>query len=250
MEFDYRLALMTGVDIPIPECQLTIKQPTCLEISQIGENKFNLGVQLLCIDKERYMQDEQAREELEKINNFQLLMMLINEDKEKKDDLKTILLMILPNYQIILTPRSILCKKGEENLIIDEENFESFQKILRKVFCQNRKRKDDDDEIPEQYNVQSKKAKEIAEKLYKGRKRIAELKAAQNPDDSMLSRYISILAIGMGYTINELNSLTLYQIVDLFERFTMKMQQDVDLSIRLAGGTPDKQPKHWTEPLH
>jgi hypothetical protein len=33
MEFDYRLALMTGVDIPIPECQLTIKQPTCLEIS-------------------------------------------------------------------------------------------------------------------------------------------------------------------------------------------------------------------------
>lgn len=169
------------------------------------------------------MQDEQAREELEKINNFQLLMMLINEDKEKKDDLKTILLMILPEYQIILTPRSILCKKGEENLIIDEENFESFQKILRKVFCQNRKKKDDD-EIPEQYNVQSKKAKEIAEKLYKGRKRIAELKAAQNPDDSMLSRYISILAIGMGYTINELNSLTLYQIVDLFERFTMKMQ--------------------------
>lgn len=250
MEFDYRLALMTGVDIPIPECQLTIRQPTCLEISQIGENKFNLGVQLLCIDKERYMQDERAREELEKINNFQLLMMLINEDKEKKDDLKTILLMILPNYQIILTPRSILCKKGEENLIIDEENFESFQKILRKVFCQNRKKKDDDDEIPEQYNVQSKKAKEIAEKLYKGRKKIAELKAAQNPDDSMLSRYISILAIGMGYTINELNSLTLYQIVDLFERFTMKMQQDVDLSIRLAGGTPDKQPKHWTEPLH
>jgi hypothetical protein len=113
------------------------------------------------------MQDEQAREELEKINNFQLLMMLINEDKEKKDDLKTILLMILPNYQIILTPRSILCKKGEENLIIDEGNFESFQKILRKVFCQNRKKKDDDDEIPEQYNVQSKKAKEIADELGK-----------------------------------------------------------------------------------
>ena len=169
------------------------------------------------------MQDEQAREELEKIDNFQLLMMLINEDKEKRDDLKTILLMILPEYQIILTPRSILCKKGEENLIIDEGNFESFQKILRKVFCQNRKKKDDD-EIPEQYNVQSERAKEIAEKLYKGRKKLAEIKAAQNPDDSMLSRYISILAIGMGYTINELNSLTLYQIVDLFERFTMKMQ--------------------------
>lgn len=249
MDFDYRLALMTGVDIPIPECQLSIKQPTCLEISKIGENAFNLGVQLLCIDKTQYMEDEQTKKELEEINNFQLLMMLLDEDKSKKEDIKTILLLILPSYQIILTPRSILCKKGEENLIIDEGNFESFQKILKKVFCQNKK-KDDEDGVPEKYNPADERARKIAEKLYKGRKKLAELKAQQNPDDSMLSRQISILAIGLGYTIEQLNSLTLFQITDLFERQTMKMRQDVDMSVRLAGGTPDEQPKHWTSPIH
>ena len=34
---DYRLALMTGIDIPIPECQLVIHQPSLKEISFIGE---------------------------------------------------------------------------------------------------------------------------------------------------------------------------------------------------------------------
>ena len=35
--FDYRLALMTGMDIPIPECQIALHQPTIKEISMIGE---------------------------------------------------------------------------------------------------------------------------------------------------------------------------------------------------------------------
>jgi hypothetical protein len=34
---DYRLALMAGTDIPIPECQLTLHQPSIREIAFIGE---------------------------------------------------------------------------------------------------------------------------------------------------------------------------------------------------------------------
>lgn len=37
---DTRLALMTGCDYPIPECQLTLHQPTIKEIGLIGENDF------------------------------------------------------------------------------------------------------------------------------------------------------------------------------------------------------------------
>jgi len=40
---DYRLALMTGTDIPVPECQLTIHQPKIQEISFIGEQDFFVG---------------------------------------------------------------------------------------------------------------------------------------------------------------------------------------------------------------
>ena len=42
--FDHRLALMTGVDIPIPELQVTIHQPTIKEISMIGEQDFFIGI--------------------------------------------------------------------------------------------------------------------------------------------------------------------------------------------------------------
>ena len=51
---DYRLALMTGIDIPVPECGLTLHQPTIQEISMIGEEQFFIGVQVLCVDKNMY----------------------------------------------------------------------------------------------------------------------------------------------------------------------------------------------------
>jgi len=34
---DLRSALMTGIEIPIPECKLILHQPTIKEISYIGE---------------------------------------------------------------------------------------------------------------------------------------------------------------------------------------------------------------------
>ena len=49
--YDSTLALMTGVDIPIPELQIALHQPTIKEISYIGESDFFIGVQLLAINK-------------------------------------------------------------------------------------------------------------------------------------------------------------------------------------------------------
>jgi hypothetical protein len=40
---DIKLSLMTGADIPIPECQLTVHQPTIKEIGMIGEKDFFIG---------------------------------------------------------------------------------------------------------------------------------------------------------------------------------------------------------------
>ena len=48
---DISLALMTGVDIPIPECQLILHQPTLKEISMMGEKDFFIGAHTLCINK-------------------------------------------------------------------------------------------------------------------------------------------------------------------------------------------------------
>jgi hypothetical protein len=41
---DTRLSLMCGTDYPVPECQLTIHQPTIKEIALIGEADFFTGM--------------------------------------------------------------------------------------------------------------------------------------------------------------------------------------------------------------
>ena len=65
---DLRLALMAGTDIPVPECQAAIHQPTIKEISYIGSEDYFIGMQTLCLYKTMFIEDKDV---LEKTNNFQ-----------------------------------------------------------------------------------------------------------------------------------------------------------------------------------
>ena len=78
---DIRLALMAGIDIPIPELQLTVHQPTLKEIAYIGETDFFIGVQCLCLYKSMFVQDKDG---LDAITNFQIFMTIMSE-KETAD---------------------------------------------------------------------------------------------------------------------------------------------------------------------
>jgi hypothetical protein len=55
---DNQLALMAGVDIPVPECKLILHQPRIREIAYLGEKDFFLGAQSLCVNKTMITQDE------------------------------------------------------------------------------------------------------------------------------------------------------------------------------------------------
>jgi hypothetical protein len=41
---DFKLALMTGIDFPLTECNLIIHPPTIKEISYLGELEFFGGI--------------------------------------------------------------------------------------------------------------------------------------------------------------------------------------------------------------
>ena len=93
---DIDLALFTGVDIPIPECNFIIHQPSIKEISMVGEKYFLSGVQMLCIDKEQF---KEAKNNLSNTNNFQLFMTIMSEKEvqETKMAVKDALSLIIPN---------------------------------------------------------------------------------------------------------------------------------------------------------
>ena len=241
---DYRLALMCGIDIPIPECQLIVHQPRIKEIAFIGEQDFFVGAQCLCLNKTMFVEDKNV---LLNTNNFQIFMAIMQEKetRDKKDSVLQVLSLLFPNYKPLITPVSLLLNSSQgDSIIIDDNNFEILQEVFRAIFCSNEGPMDQ-----QTFNPANDKAKEIAEKIMRGRKRIAEQKS--NSQNSIFSQYLSILTVGLNsMSLSELMDLTMFQLYDLIERFGLYSSWDLDVKSRLAGGKPDKEPDNWMKSLH
>ena len=238
---------MAGIDIPIPELQLTIHVPVIKEIALMGETKFFMAVQYLCLDKESLIQDETL---LSSLTNFQVLMKVLeqSQDKDKKNAVIMLLTLLFPDYIPVITRNSIILTKQGENQpqLIDDNNFDIFQSVLKEILCVNSLFQGNN----VIYNPANDRAKEIAEKLMRGRRKVAEIKSKGN-NESVLTRYISILTIGSNtMSLEDCLNLNMFQIFDLMERYNAFIEWDVDLRVRLAGGKPDKPVESWMRDIH
>lgn len=242
-KFDYRLAMICGTDLPLPQFQITIHQPRIEEISLIGENIYFTGAQCLTLSKNMFV--IQGKEALGDITNFQIFMMVMSdkEAKDKKDATLQTLQLLLPEYKVLITPRSLVLSSDNGNITIDENNFDDFQNILKLVFCSKNGPMDQ-----QSFNPQGNKAQEIAQKLMRGRDRIAKEKNATN--SSTITQYLSILTVGLHLSLNVLKTYTLFQLYDLIERYGLYSDWDIDIRSRLAGGKPDNHPENWMKNLH
>ena len=240
---DIRLALMCGTDIPVPELKTTIHQPTIKEISYIGEQEFFIGLQTLSINKNMLAQGNSV---LESTTNFQIFMTIMKEQetKDKKDAVINLFQLVFPDSQVIFTPMSILLNKEGQQTLVDENNFDILQEMIKQIFCVNSGPMDQ-----ATFNPADEKARQIAEKLMRGRQRVAEQKGETN--SSAFGRYLSILTIGLNaMPLSEAMNLTMYQMYDLVERYTLYLNWDLDIRTRLAGGKPDSKPDDWMKNIH
>lgn len=241
---DYRLSLICGTDMLIPECNLVAHQPRIKEISFIGESDFFIGAQTLCLHKTMFIEDKTI---LDSINNFQIFMtiMLQDETKDKKANILNVLNLLFPSYKVNVTPNSLLfMKEGVPPITVDGNNFEALQEVLRLIFCMHNGPMDQ-----QAFNPANDKAREIAQKLMRGRRRVA----AQNGNSnvSVFSQYMSILTIGLGsMSLQDLTNLTMFQLYDLMERYTLYTAWDLDVRQRLAGGKPEGTPDNWMKNIH
>jgi hypothetical protein len=243
MDKDLRLALMAGIDLPIVECRLVAHQPKIKEIAFLGDTSFFTGVQTLCLYKSMFTQ---GNVDLEDINNFQIFMtmMLEKETLDKKQSVLDVLKLLFPSYKVLLTPRSLIFQKEQsEPEIIDENNFEALQEILRLIFCANQGPMDQ-----QAFNPADDAAREIAEKLMRGRQRVAAQKG--NTNSSVFVRYLSVLSLALNLPIQSLLEYTMFQFYDLIERYGLWLNWDLDIRARLAGGKPDKHPDDWMKDIH
>lgn len=235
------LALMCGTDIPIPETQLILHQPKIKEIAMFGEERFYEAIQYFCINKNMLNQDKSL---LENISNFQIFMTIMNEKqaRDKKLLVEDIAQMLFPKTsKLTFLPTSILFSGNGMQISIDENNFDQIPLFIKKICCLNKGEN-------AQFDAVDAKAQEIANKIQRGRARVAQEKGGNS---SILSQYISSLAVGLNsMSLQDLMDLTIFQLFNLIERYQLYIAWDIDIRSRLAGAKLDKQPDNWMRDIN
>ena len=234
---------MCGTHIPVPECQLIIHQPRIKEIALIGEADFFSGIQCLCLNKSMFVKDESL---LSDTTNFQIFMTIMSEKEaaDKKFAVQQVCTLLFPKYKVSFTPRSVLITGGEAPIMIDETNFEFLQEVLTDICCLKTGPMDQ-----QAFNPADAKAREIAEKLMRGRQRVAAQKGQSNV--SIFSQYLSTITVGLGsMSLQNAMDLTMFQLYDLVERYMLYINWDMDVRCRLAGGKPENTPDNWMKNIH
>ena len=239
------LLLLSGNDIPFPQARLTIHQPTLKEIAYITEQHFWSACELLKFNKD--LLSDQDKVNLSNRSNFNIIMTIIQdrnlEAQQARLSLLSLLILLFPTNKILLGNKTIQLQNNQTGEVskINEENFDTFKKIIVDMFCLT------DDENKE-YNPSGYLAKKIADKFRKGRQQRAKLAPEQKV--SILSRYVSILAVGQQKNINDLMNYTVYQLMDEFNRYKLKLQFDSYERFKAAGATGMEDPEDWFKDIH
>lgn len=239
------LLLLSGNDIPFIQAAVSIHQPSIKEIAYIGEENFYTGCEMLTFSKAILNQEDRIN--LEHQSNFDILMSIImNKDsgaRRNRISMTMLLSLLFPDYSIQYFLKEISLRKEDEVHSINSENFENFKEIITAMFCLKSNAKN-----AETYNPAGDLARKIAEKLKKGRDTVNKQKGPQKI--AVLSRYVSILAVGEQKDMNQLLNYTVYQLHDEFKRFEMKEEFDMLLKARLAGARDLKDVDDWRIDIH
>lgn len=244
------LLLLCGNDIPFESAQLIIHQPRLKDIGYITEDKFWIGCELLKFDKEKLSDKDKLG--LLNQSNFNIIMSMIREKnvqaQKARINVLSILTLLFPDKKIILGKQAIQLydqNDSEEVHEINNNNFQNFKEILTEMFCL----KNNEDE---QYNPSGQLAKRIRDQIMRGRERKQAQLALANPDKkiAIFSRYMSILAVGQKKDLNDLKDYTVYQLMDEFKRFNLKLHYDAWVKYKIAGAQDLEDPEDWLKDIH
>ena len=240
------LLLFSGNDIPFISCGVTIHHPTIKEIAYLGEDTFFTGYQMLLISKNILSQEDKVN--LETLTNFDILIAILKERnavmQKNRNCIQMVLMLLFPEYEIILKKDVIILKKeNEEEHFLNSNNFEEFQNILRQMFSFG-----DTSGVPQDFNPDGPMAARIAEKLKKRHQTLAEKNSNDNFD--IIGRYISVLSVGLSIDIKTFMDYTIYQLFDQIKRYELKIGYDLYIQGQLAGVQDAKEPEDWMKSIH
>lgn len=207
---------------------MTVHQPTIKEIAYVGEETFFSAFELFNFSKNILTEEDKVH--LEGLTNFDILIAILREQnavmQKNRNCIELVLALLFPEYEIQLVKDGFIFKKDNEEHKLDNTNYEEFKSIVNAIFARDKKE-------TTTFNPSGELAAKIAQKLQKRHQKISQDQAIKKID--ILSRYISILAVGQRKDINSLLNYTVYQLFDEFKRFELKNGHDIYVQAKMAG---------------
>lgn len=231
------LTLISGIDVPIPEIGVNIHQPTIREIAYIGEKSFYEAAQTIIIQKKDFINGlenitQEDKTALSQMSNFEIFLKLIEANSLSSTKVQMLLSLLFPDFNSSIEERFIFLvnPKEQKNILINDSNFEILQEVITTILCLQ------SGNTKEEFNPQGDRAREIAEKIKRGRERAARLKGEKRQQSNFLSKYISGLGIGTNtLNIHNVLDLTLYQLLNQLERYGLYTQYNISIQAKMAG---------------
>lgn len=244
---------LSGIPVPIEDCNIYMTQPTIKDIVAYGEDDFFLGVSLLGHTENITNKMREGNSQLDMFSDFQLLLVTMKEDNTVRKTVSKFLALVFPDYDIQIKDSDIsfLIEQEGQKIpagMINPFNFESFQNMINIIFLPTTEK----DQEPE-YNPANEAAAAIAEKLKRGREKAKQVRAKEEGPQSLFARYTSVLSIGLQMDINILFNYTPFQLYDSFNRYFAKIPCDIYTKLSttpLMDVSKTEQPKDWVRNLY
>jgi len=244
MSINNELLLMSNKDIPFPEAQLTIHNPSIEEIGLIGEATFYRAYQFIAFSKSQL--SDKDKNDLGDMSNFDIFMSIMcGNENNIKNDVNMFFTLLFPSYLFKITNNEIIFINNENSARINKDNYDIFKDIIISMFPLN-----EENGVTGVYNPADKRAERIANKLKKYKEKIAKIKGNEEVKIAILSRYVSILAVGLQKDINILMKYTVFQLRDEFLRYQKKVAFDISLQAKMAGAKDVEEVDNWMDNIH
>lgn len=230
------LQLITGIDIPVEELGITIRQPKIKEIAILGEHQYFLALSIFKMNKSA----------LNITNDEVTDWMIFNESLNQKiDDVKntrtliTNFLQLFSQNKINIGPRSLILQVGDEIKNIEPEWFPFYQRIICDIGGASMLKGSS-----EEFKPADAKAAAIAKKIKESRARRAKMEP-QGRNEGFLAKYIRAVATATSNSLDQVCNMTLLQLNEMMQTYLSWEAYDLEVKSRLAGAKGDKKLEHW-----
>ena len=217
------------------------------EIVDVGYDTFQQYLGILTSNKPTDIKsDNELKELLESISDFQYLLLMVSMDATVNQTIKAAFRFFThEDVTFSLDPPQIVVGPLEEKRILDEAHFYDLQQLLRRMYFIEQEGEEiiiyeDDDPATKRLKMQMRANREKV-------RRAKAAKAAREKSDLKMSDLIGSMALNdCGLNIHNIWDITYYAFHDQLKRMGWRDQFNINQKAALAGAKINKSElKHW-----